>query len=105
MFEDVHFERPVKCHKGAPISIEVSVKREERLSLALFSERTLRTGRKDRTKHFTGTISLATPATPGDAFILTSADLDRVGPDAEGIYDVLSHGLLPASEHDPLCRA
>ncbi|MGB0588140.1 MAG: SDR family NAD(P)-dependent oxidoreductase [Myxococcota bacterium] len=92
VFENVAFARPVKCHKGAPISLEVTVERDgEHLNLALFSERTLRTGRVDRTEHFTGRISLAPAAPAGDAFVMTSADLDRVGPDAEGIYSVFFH--------------
>ncbi|MDP6943098.1 MAG: SDR family NAD(P)-dependent oxidoreductase, partial [Myxococcota bacterium] len=92
VFERIAFERPVKCHKDAPIALEVLVERRgEHLDLTLFSERTLRTGRVDRAQHFTGQLALEPSGSEVDPFVLAPADLDRIGPNAEGIYSVFFH--------------
>ena len=88
--EDVQFEKPLKCHRGQ--SRDATVVSHDDGTVTLESERTLRTGRVERTRHFIGRAApLSKDADEGERMLLDPTDLVHEGPDSDGIYQAFFH--------------
>lgn len=92
-FEKVVFERPVKFHRNAPLSLEVEATNhgDGSVEVALFAQRTLAKGRVTRERHFTAKVLLGTLGETSPGGFRVSAEDVFVGPDAAGIYEVFFH--------------
>ncbi len=89
--ENVIFDAPVKLHRGQPLDIEVRGRglTSGGFQCTLSSRRTLKTGRVQRTDHFTGTVRLGT----GPGFEAMPPAFFRSQPlGAEEVYQRFFHG-------------
>ncbi len=89
--EDVRFDAPVKLHRGEPVDLEVRGRPldEHSVRCTLSSQRTLKTGRVQRTVHFTGTVRTSEPG----AFEPMPPAFFRSQPlEADAIYERFFHG-------------
>ena len=89
--QDVRFSQPAKIYNGQPLEIEVTAEpdQEGRVETVLVTERTLRTGRTQRTEHFSARIVVGLmPEIEG----LPSAFLPDESLDQAAVYDRFFHG-------------
>jgi len=89
--QDVTFDAPVKLHRGEPLALEVRGRPDPSggIRCTLSSERTLKTGRVQKTQHFSGTVLTGT----GPTFDVMPPAFFRSQPlDSEAIYQRFFHG-------------